>query len=96
MSMVSFLLAVTFASGLLIAVAHVLNKSFVAPAYDVAANLTAFACAAAASLLLGHWIPAVLSAVAKVCWLVLARRTILARRGGYEAPGSTYGLHVND
>lgn len=83
--MVSFLLAVTFACGLLIAVAHVLNKSFVAPAYDVAANLTAFACAVAASLLLGHWIPAVLSAFAIACWLVLARRTIRARRG-YEAP----------
>ncbi len=81
MSMVSFLLAVTFACGLVIAVAHVLNKSFVAPAYDVAANLTAFGCAVAASLLLGHWIPAVLSAVAIACWLVLARRTILARRG---------------
>lgn len=78
--MVSFLLAVTFACGLVIAVAHVLNKSFVAPAYDVAANLTAFGCAVAASLLLGHRTPAVLSAVAIAFWLVLARRTILARR----------------
>jgi hypothetical protein len=77
--MVSFLLSVTFACGLLIAVAHVLNKRFVAPVYDVAANLTAFSCAVAASVLLGHWAPALLSAVAIACWLVLARRTVLAR-----------------
>jgi len=77
---VSFLLSVTFACGLVIAVAHVVNKSFVAPAYDVAANLTAFGCAVAASLLLGHWAPALLCAVAIASWLVLARRTIFARR----------------
>lgn len=78
--MVSLLLSVTFACGVLIAVAHVLNTSFIAPVYDVAANLTAFSCAVAASLLLGHWVPAMLSSVAIVCWLALARRTILARR----------------
>ena len=78
--MVSILLSVTFACGLLIAVAHVLNKSFIAPSYDVAANLTAFICAVAASALLGHWAPALLSAVAICCWLVLARRTMLASR----------------
>jgi hypothetical protein len=77
---VSFLLSVTFACGLLIAVAHVLNKNFVAPVYDVAANLTAFGCAVAASIVLGHWAPATLSGVAISCWLLLARRTILARR----------------
>lgn len=78
--MVSVLLSITFACGLVIAVAHVLNKNFVAPAYDVAANLLAFSCAVAASVLLGHWAPALLSSVAIGCWLVLARRTILARR----------------
>jgi hypothetical protein len=78
--LVSFLLSVTFACGVLIAVAHVLNHRFVAPVYDVAANLTAFACATAASSLLGHRVPAVLSGVAIVCWLVLARRTLLDRR----------------
>jgi hypothetical protein len=78
--MVSFLLSVTFTCGLVIAVAHVLNKSFVAPAYDVVANLIAFGCAVAASVLLGHRAPALLSAGAIVCWLALARRTILARR----------------
>jgi hypothetical protein len=71
---------VTFACGLFIAVAHVMNQQFIAPPYDVAANLTAFACAVAASSLLGHPAPAVLSAVAIVCWLVLARRTLLDRR----------------
>ncbi|MCW2857023.1 MAG: hypothetical protein JWR52_2638 [Marmoricola sp.] len=79
--MVSILLSVTFACGLLIAVAHVLNQSFIAPVYDVAANLAAFASAMAASILLGHVVPATFSAVAIGCWLVLARRTILARRG---------------
>lgn len=77
--MVSFLLSVTFAC-----VAHIINRRFVAPVYDVAANLTAFGCAIAASLLLRHWTPAVLSAVAFACWLVLAHRTVLAHRS--EAP----------
>ena len=78
--MVSVLLSITFSCGLVIAVAHVLNTSFVAPVYDVLANLTAFGCAVAASLLLGHTIPATLSAVAIGCWLLLARRTLVARR----------------
>ena len=39
----SLLLSVTFACGVLIAVAHVLNRRFIAPGYDVVANLTAFA-----------------------------------------------------
>ena len=90
--MVSFLLSVTFACGLVIAVAHVVNRRFVAPVYDVVLNLTAFASAVAASLILGHWIPAALSAVAVLCWLGLARRTILARRGygvrGRESDGT--------
>ena len=79
--MVSLLLSVTFACGLVIAVAHVLNRQFVAPVYDVAANLLAFASAVAASVLLEHWTPAALSSVAIPCWLVLARRTFRARRG---------------
>jgi hypothetical protein len=76
---VSILLSVTFACGLVIAVAHVVNQSFIAPVYDVVANLIAFSCAVAASSLLGHWLPAALSAVAVACWLVLARRTLRAR-----------------
>lgn len=90
--MVSSLLGVTFACGLLIAVAHVLNKGFVAPVYDVALNLTAFACAVGASLLLGHRVPAVLSAIAIACWLVLGRRTIQARRAAKHALAATAHL----
>ena len=83
--MVGLLLSVTFACGLFIAVAHVLNHRFVAPVYDVAANLAAFGCAAAASSLLGHPAPAVLSAVAFLSWIVLARRTLLDRRRADES-----------
>jgi hypothetical protein len=83
---VSFLLSVTFACGLLIAVAHVVNRPFIAPVYDVLANLTAFSCATAASLLLEHWTPALLSSFAVLCWLVLGRRTYLARRGVVSSP----------
>lgn len=82
---VSILLSVTFACGLVIAVAHVANTGFIAPVYDVVANLTSFACAVAASLLLGHWIPAALSSGAILCWLWLARRTARARR---STPGT--------
>lgn len=78
--MVGVLLSVTFACGLFIAVAHVLNRRFVAPVYDVIANLVAFGCATAASALLDHPLPALLSAVAVACWLGLARRTALALR----------------
>ena len=79
-TVVSILLSVTFACGVLIAVAHVLNQRFVAPVYDVAANLTAFGCAVGASVLLGHPVPAILSGAAILCWLILARRTVLDRR----------------
>jgi hypothetical protein len=79
-TVVSFLLSATFACGLLIAVAHVINQRFIAPVYDVAANLTAFGCAIGASILLGHPVPAILSGLAVLCWLVLARRTFLDRR----------------
>lgn len=78
--MVSLLLSVTFACGVVIAVAHVVNQSFIAPVYDVLANLVAFGCALAASLLLDHWVPAMFTALAIICWLVLARRTVLALR----------------
>lgn len=76
----SVLLSVTFACGVVIAISHVINRQFVAPVYDVVLNLTAFGCAVGASLLLDHWIPAALSALAIVCWLALARRTIVALR----------------
>lgn len=80
-SVVNLFLSITFSCGLIIAVAHVVNSKFIAPVYDVAANITAFASAVAASVLLGHWIPATLSAVAFICWLLLARRTRIDRHG---------------
>jgi hypothetical protein len=83
--MVNVLLSVTFGCGLVIAGAHVLNRRFIAPVYDVVANLVAFACSATASALLGHWLPSALSCSAVGCWLLLARRTALshpARRTG--------------
>lgn len=83
--MVSILLSVTFACGLVIAVSHVVNRRFIAPVYDAVANLLAFGCAAAASSLLGHWLPALLSAIAFLCWLALARRTTLALRSTQPA-----------
>ncbi|HZP15651.1 MAG TPA: hypothetical protein VFA96_07505 [Nocardioides sp.] len=79
--MVSVLLSITFACGLIIAVAHVLNRKFIAPVYDVIANLVAFISAVAASVLLGHWMPAVFSGIAVLCWIALARRTQRALRG---------------
>lgn len=89
-AMVSALLSVTFACGVIIAVAHVVNTRFVAPVYDVVANLVAFACAVSASILLGHWAPASFAGLAIVCWLILARRTFLARRGPTgPAPGES-------
>ena len=78
--MVSLLLSITFACGVVIAVSHVVNRPFIAPVYDVVANLVAFGCAVTASLMLGHRTPALLSALAGLCWLVLARRTYLSRR----------------
>jgi hypothetical protein len=78
---VSFLLSVTFSCGLVIAFSHVVNRQFVAPVYDVVLNLAAFVSATAASAMLEHWVPAGLSVFAIACWLVLARRTYLARRG---------------
>jgi drug/metabolite transporter (DMT)-like permease len=77
---VSLLLSVTFACGVVIAFAHVVNRRFVAPRYDVVLNLLAFSSGVASSLLLDHWVPAAFSAVAIVCWLVLARRTVLHHR----------------
>ena len=83
-AMVEVLLSVTFACGLVIAGAHVVNTDFVAPAYDVVLNLVAFTSATTASALLRHWVAAALSAVAVLCWLVLARRTVGALRTANE------------
>jgi hypothetical protein len=79
-TVLTILLGASFGCGLFIAVAHVLNRKFIAPVYDVTANLIAFGCATAASLAIGNWLPAVLSAGAIGCWVLLACRTIGARR----------------
>lgn len=98
--MVNVLLSVTFACGVIIAIAHVINQRFVPPLYDVVANLVAFSSAVAASSLLAHWIPAALSGGAVLCWLFLARRTIRSRAaakalgsdpGATAPPGDTVG-----
>ncbi|GAB2968188.1 hypothetical protein [Nocardioides montaniterrae] len=78
--MVSLLMSVTFACGVVIALAHVVNRRFVAPTYDVVLNLLAFGAGVGSSLLLDHWLPAAFSAVAIGCWLLLARRTIHTHR----------------
>jgi len=83
---VSFLLSVTFSCGLVIAVAHVINRRFIAPVYDVVLNLTAFGSAVAASLMLDHPVPATLSTGAIGCWLWLARRTWRDRRTWVDRP----------
>lgn len=89
--MVSLLLSVTFACGLFVAGAHVVNRRFIAPIYDVVANLIAFSSAVGASALLHHWIPALLSSLAVCCWLSLGWRTAHAMRNqrprwGQELP----------
>jgi len=84
---VGFLLSVTFACGLFIAAAHVVNRRFVAPVYDVVANLAAFVSATSASLLLHHWVPAALAAFAVGCWVSLGLRTARALRRGQPLVG---------
>lgn len=78
--MTGLLLAVTFGCGVVIAGAHVLNRRFIAPPYDVIANLVAFSSATAASLLLKHWLSAGFAALAVLSWLALAWRTWRAWR----------------
>lgn len=73
--MITVLLSITFGCGVFIAIAHVLNKNFIAPRYDVAANLVAFTCATASSIVLGEYIPAAFAIVAIICWCTLAVRT---------------------
>ncbi len=90
--MVETLLSVTFACGLVVAGAHVLNRRFIAPVYDVVANLIAFVCAVAASALLQHWVPTAFAALAVGCWLSLAWRTAGAIRRGEPRHGQGSSL----
>lgn len=85
--MVNLLLSVTFACGVLIAMAHVVNTKFIAPVYDVVLNLVAFCSSVVASALLRHTVPALLSALAVLCWIVLARRTWLTLREANSRDG---------
>lgn len=85
--MVSLLLSVTFACGVVIAVLHVVNRRFIAPVYDVVLNLLAFLAAVASSVLLGHMVPAVLAGLAVAAWVILAARTVRARRDGVVPAG---------
>lgn len=73
--MISLLLSITFGCGVFIAVAHVINKKFVAPVYDVIANFLAFSCAIGSSLLLHEPVPAMLAGIAVACWILLGART---------------------
>lgn len=73
--MVSILLSITFGCGVFIALAHVINKKFIAPRYDVIANLTAFICATLSSFILKEYVPAVFAMLAIICWIILAIRT---------------------
>lgn len=84
---VNLLLSVTFACGVAIAGLHVVNRRFIAPVYDVVLSLTAFLAAVASSVLLGHVLPAVFAGLAALAWLILAVRTVRARRAGYEPTG---------
>lgn len=88
--MVNLLLSVTFACGVLIAMAHVVNTKFIAPVYDVVLNLVAFCSSVVASSLLHHVLPAALSGLAVLCWIVLARRTWLALREAKPRDGEPF------
>lgn len=85
--MAETLLNITFATGLFVAFMHVANRRFIAPIYDIVANLTGFACATAASALLGHWPSTALAGSAVGCWLWLAWRTASSMRAGHPAHG---------
>ncbi|MDX2340333.1 hypothetical protein NJC10_01400 [Micrococcus sp. M4NT] len=54
---------------------------------DIVLNLAAFLAAVASSVLLGHVLPAVFAALAVLAWLILAVRTVRARRAGHEPVG---------
>lgn len=85
--MINALLSVTFACGLTIAALHVINRRFIAPAYDVVLNLIAFVSAVITSVLLHHWMPAALSGLAVGAWILLALRTWRAGHHGLPRAG---------
>lgn len=85
--LVTTLLSITFACGLIIAALHVMNKLFIAPYYDVVLNLAAFSAATASNALLGQLLPALLSGCAVLAWIWLGLRTYRAVANGLVAGG---------
>ena len=78
--MTRILLTAAFVASCAIAISHVLNRRFIAPRYDCALNLIAFACQATVAVLLHAWAALGVATVGIGCWLALTRRTILYRR----------------
>jgi hypothetical protein len=72
------LLTIAFLASATIAASHVVNRPFIAPPYDCALNLVAFACQAAVAVLLDAWVALAVSTVGIGCWIVLTVRTIRA------------------
>jgi hypothetical protein len=81
--MTQILLTTAFAASCAIAISHVLNRRFVAPNYDCALNLVAFACQATVAVLLQAWAALGVASVGIGCWLILTRRTLLHRRSDH-------------
>lgn len=77
--MTGLLLTIAFLASATIALSHLGNRRFVAPPYDCALNLVAFACQAAAAVLLDAWAALAVSSVGIGCWIALTARTIRAR-----------------
>ena len=77
--MTGLLLTIAFLASATIALSHVVNRRFVAPRYDCALNLVAFACQAAIAVLLDAWAALAVSSVGIGCWIALTVRTIRAR-----------------
>jgi hypothetical protein len=75
---VSLLLTIAFLASATIAMSHVANRGFVAPRYDCALNLLAFACQVTVAILLASWPALTVSLVGIGCWVVLTRRTVLS------------------
>jgi hypothetical protein len=74
--MTRILLTAAFVASCMIAISHVANCRFVAPGYDCALNLVAFACQATVAVLLQAWAALGVAVIGIGCWLALTRRTV--------------------
>jgi hypothetical protein len=81
------LLTAAFMASCAIAISHVLNRKFVAPRYDCALNLVAFACQATVAVLLHAWPALGVASLGIGCWLLLTRRTALHLHSDPDASG---------